>query len=687
MVALRTLSASAVSLALASFSSDGFSQTPNTVPDAVLPTISVTATPFNTSEDLQILAPAKILTGNALRDKADASLGATLAHELGVSASSFGTAASRPIIRGMEGPRVKILQNGMALGDVSSLSNDHATPVEATTARQIEILRGPAALLYGSGAIGGLVNVVNDRIPTERINDANGMLELRNSSVDHGKTLTLSAEKGIGGVGGVDNPAHPIALHIDGNWRNTDNYRIPGMAAPNDPNFASGVLPSSFTHSNSLGGGAALIEDWGHVGLSIASMHERYGIPTAEQSFITLAQTRFDIDGLIKQPFAQINAIESFTFKLAHTDYAHTEHSADGAAAVDFNNRASETRWEFNHRPIAGWRGVVGVQTEQSRFSASAADGSGPETIPLTDSTSVAGFWVEQREFGPLSASAGLRLETVKRRPDAAAGLPARDFNLGSYSLGALWNFTPGYALGSTFSIAERAPAIEELYSNGPHESTATFDRGDANLAVETSHNLEVSLQKNQGLLRWKANLFHNRVSNFIYGRTDGVRVDDSGNVDIDAEFLQRFWSQANATIRGVEAEVSMNWNREGLGWRGFADTSRGTLDQAGNLPLQPATRYGAEFGYKRGPWRSGVSILHALQQDRLASFETFTTPAYTQVDAQTAYTQRWNGQSITWFALLKNLTNQDIRVSTSLLKDTAPQAGRNFIVGMRVAF
>lgn len=639
-----------------------------------LPAVVVTATPFNTGEDMQILAPAKVLAGNELRDKLGISLGDTLSQELGVSASSFGAGASRPIIRGMEGPRVKILQNGMSAADVSSLSNDHAAAVDTATARQIEILRGPAALLYGSGAIGGLVNVVNERIPTLLLPKPTGEAELRFSSVDQGKSLSLAADGATGSIG----------LHADATLRETDDYRIPGYAASNDTSSAHGRLPSSFTRQHNLGLGASHIDRWGHLGASVGILNDRYGIPTGERSFIDLSKTRYDIDGLINQP---LDGFASFKFKLGVTDYEHTEKEADGTPATDFANRATETRWELAHLPVAGWRGTFGLHTEHNRYSALAADTGAADTVPVTRSTSLAAFLVEERDFGPVRANAGVRIESVKRRPDAGAGAPERNFDLGSYSAGGLWQFMPGYGLGATLSVAQRAPTTEELYSNGPHESTATFDIGNPAQRKETSRNIEISLQKTDGMVRWKTNLFQNRVDNFIYGSVDGTTVDETGAVVADGEFRQRFWSQANATIRGAEAEISYNLRGEGLSLRGFADTSRGTLDGIGNLPLQPATRYGADIGYRQGAWRTGATLLRAQQQDRLATFETSATPAYTRLDASLSYTQRHGNNRLTWFAMARNLLNEEIRMSTSVLKDVAPQPGRNLIVGARLQF
>lgn len=635
--------------------------------------VVVTATPFASKEDVQVLTPAKVIAGDELRNKLGNSLGDTLSSELGVSASAFGAGASRPIIRGMEGPRVMILQNGLGVSDVSTVSNDHAVATEAATARQIEILRGPAALLYGSGAIGGLVNVVNDRIPTELVGQPTGTVEGRYGSVDGEKNTSFS----------LDTSAGQIGLHLDGNYRDTDNYKIPGNARQGDSSTASGRLPNSFTHESSVGVGASYVANWGYIGVSAATLDDHYGIPTSEMSFIDLHQNRYDIDSVVNNPFV---GIEKFRFRLGYTDYTHIEKQQDGTPDTVFSNRVLQTRWELTHAPLAGWHGTFGVQTEQGNYSALSAATGSSELTPPTRSTSFAGFLVEERQFGQVLASAGLRGESVSRRPDGASGLPGRDFSLLSWSTGALWSFQPGYGLGLTYALAQRAPTVEELYSNGPHESTSTYDIGDNQLKKETSHNIELSLQKTEGLVRWKTNLYRNKVNNYIYGRTNG-QVDDQGNADPNGEFTQRFWSQGDATIRGAEAEVTYNWNGQGGSARVFADTSRGSLDSQGNLPLQPATRYGLEVAYKTGPWASGMKVLRAQKQDRLASFETYETPGYTQVDANLSYTQKLTGMKLTWFALARNLLNQDIRLSTSVLRETVPLSGRNFIVGVRTTF
>lgn len=653
----RTILASAVLAALAPLS---FAQTTS----QPVATVVVTATPFNAAEGDQILTPAKVLAGDELRTKLGSSLGDTLSNELGVSASAFGAGASRPIIRGLEGNRVKVLENGMSVSDLSGLSNDHAVTGEAATARQIEILRGPAALLYGSGAIGGLVNVVNERIPTELHEKPTGVLETRYSNVDHGRAVSFSGDAASG----------KIALHVDGSGRDAGDYHIPG--APDGDTLANSSL-----RQHTLGAGASWIGERGHLGASVSSLKKHYGIPGGEGAKIDLDQTRYDIDGQLDAP---LPGFEKLRFKAGHTDYGHVELNAEGGPETVFANRSTETRLEMAHKPVRGWEGSFGIQTEHTRFSGLSADSGESATVPVTVSDTHAAFLVEQRQFGKTRVNAGVRVESVKREPEGAR---RRSFDLLSYSAGAIWPLARDYTVGLTASVAQRAPAADELYSGGPHESTLTFDIGNPNFKKETSRNIELSFRKVEGLVRWQANFFQNRVRDFIYGEVNDTLLDDEGNPG--DELRERIFRQANATIRGMEAEISYNQHphTQGLALRAFGDLSRGSLDDAGSLPLQPAKRIGFEAGYRQGPLRGGLSVLRALKQERLASFESTPTPAYTQLDANLSYTQRFKNVDLTWFLIGKNLLDEDIRISTSVLKDIAPLPGRNLTVGVRAAF
>ncbi len=620
-----------------------------------LPSVVVTADPFGNDENSQILTPAKVLAGDELRDKTRGSLGDTLSGELGVSASGFGAGSSRPIIRGLEGPRLKILQNGMAVSDLSSLSNDHAVAGTAMGAQQIEILRGPAALAYGSGAIGGLINIVNDRIPTVLEPKASGEVELKRSSVDQSNGLGFHADSAVGNLG----------IHADGSLLRAENYNVP----------TGGKLSNSFNREDNLGFGVSRIESWGHLGLSISSLTKNYGIP-AETASIDLSQTRIDLDSLYK---INSNLFESLRFKMAHTDYKHSELDEFLAPQMNFKNKTTESRLEATHREINGWRGKIGVQADLNNFSALTPDGL-TEAVPITKSNSYAGFIVEEKEFGSVRVNTGLRMESVKRTPRDNL---QRAFNLASWSGGGLWTFIPGYGLGATYSLAQRAPVTEELYSNGPHEATQTYDIGNPNFKKEISNNIELSLQKTAEKFRWKGNLFQNKIKNYIYGQR-GQLVDELGLPGGD--LTQRTWTQADATLHGAEVEASYNWQGDGFSMRVFADMVRSRLDGGENLPLQPAARQGLSVGYKEGAVRGLMTLINASAQNRIASHET-TTPSYTQLDTSLNYTQRYGSTDVVWFVLGRNLLNDTIRLSTSLLKDSAPLAGRSVVVGVRTRF
>ena len=675
----RAALAHALMCALAGISSTSSAQ----VTESSLAPVVVSADPFGSQEQAAILSPTRVLSGDSLRDKLSGSLGETLMQEPGIHSSGFSPGSSRPVIRGLEGPRVKVLQNGMSNGDLSAISNDHAVGISTFSAQQIEILRGPATLLYGSGAIGGAVNIVNGRIPTELEARPTGEAELRAGSVDNSSAVAFSADRAAGNIG----------LHVDGNLLRTGDYRIPGNSNANPSNGPgdTGRLSFSGNRENNLGIGASLIQSWGYVGASISQIDKLYGVHGRDESSkIDLQQNRFDLDSLIRSPFA---GFDSIRFKLGQTEYQHTELQSGIDPHVKFTNRALESRVELSHQAMAGWRGRLGFQTDGSTVQALDLNHVGESTVPRTRSSSIAVFIVEETDIGAVRLNAGARLEQVERRPVEAT---YRNFTLGSASFGALWRFTPGYDLGSTVSLAQRAPTPEELYSHGAHHPTETYDIGDVSLRRETSQNIDLSLQKTEDKLRWKANVFQNKISNFVYGSI-GAEVcadtgqDASGGCVAGVESLPtRTFSQNNATLRGYEVDVNYNLHEYGWFGRAFADDSRGTLDNLGYLPLQPVMRVGTTLGYQDANWRSSLSILNASSQTRIAnanvSNET-TTRGYTRVDANISWRQRMGENELTWFVSARNLLNEEIRLSTSLLKDYVPQPGRNFIVGLRTRF
>ncbi len=647
------------------------------------------------------LSPNKVLAGDELQNKLAGTLGATLANELGVSATGYGAGASRPVIRGLDGARVQILQNGLSVGDVSSISPDHAVASPMQNTHQIEILRGASALLYGSGSSGGLVNVVNDRIVTTMPDAVSGALNTSYETVNQGKTANIE----------LDAPAGPLALHFDSAISNSNNYRIPGFAEEGGPNTNwsinpgqpvnipySGKLPFSFSNENSMGLGASYVRSDGYTGISLERLNHNYGIPTAEGGFIQQSQNRYDF---ARQTNDLFDGFSSVKISAANTNYQHTEFTNNGIASTQWNNSATEARLELAHKELLGSKGILGAQITGATLNATDLSTNNYAIVPQTKSNSTALFLVEEGRYGPLKTSLGGRYSYATQNPNSGTQFPSsssqefvptsygppslqsRQFNLMSYSAGGMLDIAKGYGLGLAYTVSQRAPSAQELYSYGPHDSTATFDIGNANLSTETSHNLELSFQKSLGLIRSKASIYKNQFSNYIYGYYTGAYSQANENFSV----VQA--SQANASIQGAEAELSYNWNEIGIGGRLFGDVSQGTFIAGGNLPLQPAPRLGTELAYQRNGWLTSATYIYSYQQNKLASWEIGPTPSYNLVNANLSYTERIGQVNWTGYLTLKNLLNEEIRYATSPMSVRlyAPQPGRSLMVGIRAAF
>jgi iron complex outermembrane receptor protein len=651
--------------------------------------------------DAGILSPSKVLSGDELQDKLSGTLGATLANELGVSATGYGSGSSRPVIRGLDGARVQILQNGLSVGDVSSISPDHAVANPLQNAHQIEILRGAAALLYGSGSSGGLVNVVNDRIVTSMPDAVSGALNTSYETVNQGKTANVE----------LDAPAGPLALHFDSAISNSNNYRIPGFAEQGGPNTNwsinpgnpvnvpySGKLPFSYSNQNSLGLGASYLRSDGYTGISLERMNHNYGIPTSEGGYIQQSQNRYDLAHLVNDPFDDFSYVK---ISAANSNYQHTEFTNNGVASTQWNNTSSEARIELAHKALLGSKGIIGAQVTGATLNATDLSTNSYAIVPQTKSNSTALFLIEEGRYGPLKTSLGARYNYASQNPNSGTQFPSsssqqfvptsyspptvqnRQFNLMSYSAGGLLDVARGYGLGLAYTVSQRAPSAQELYSYGPHDSTATFDVGNSNLGTETSHNVELTFQKTLGLLKSKASVYRNQFNNYIYGFYTGAYSQANSNFSVVQS------SQANASIRGAEGELTYNWNETGVGGRIFGDISQGSFNAGGNLPLQPAPRLGSELAYQHNGWLTSATYIYSYQQNRLANWDIGPTPSYNLVNANLSYTERIGKVNWTGYLVLKNLLNEEIRYATTPMSVRlyAPQPGRSLMMGVRAAF
>lgn len=636
--------------------------------------VVVTATALGRKE-ADLAQPATVLSGDELRRKRAASIGETLSNELGVQSSAFGPGAARPIIRGLDGPRVRVLENGVGTLDVSTLSPDHAVATEPLFAHQVEVLRGPASLLYGSGAIGGVVNVVTNLIPDFAPPEPTGSADLRFGSANGERT---GAAEITGGAGN-------FAMHLEGFSRNTKDYRIPGRAVKDDPDSATGRLPDSHIDSRGGGAGASWVSGSSYAGLGVTRLESDYGVPSGEGLSISLRQTRWQGAADIDNPIAGITRAR---VRLGGSDYEHREIEGSGEVGTTFTNKAREGRLELGHVPWQDGKGALGFQFADRDFSAVGEE----VVVPKTRTRNAAIFLVEEKSLGAWTLDGGARFERETQTPEG--NNPARSFSLGTFSAGAVWRFAPAYQLSLYATRAERGPAAEELYSNGPHGATESFEVGDAGLRKEVSRNLDLTLRRTEGELQWKVNLFANRVRDYIYAASrdedgDGVAdiVNDEGELDPEGGLLYQQFTQGDARFHGLEAELRYQPKGSAWGVRVFGDLVRGSLDSGGNLPRISPSRFGAALDAKSGPWSGVVTATRVLEQDRVADLES-ATPGYTKVDAEVSY--RFAGASragLVAYLQGTNLLDREIRVHTSYLKEVAPLMGRSFLLGLRGDF
>jgi iron complex outermembrane receptor protein len=642
----------------------------------ILKPVVVTASPFSNQSELEVAQPISVLKGDDLRRKREASLGDTLSRELGVASSSFGPGAGRPIIRGLDGPRIRVLDNGIGTLDISTVSPDHAVTAESLNASQIEILRGPATLLYGSGASGGVVNVVSDRIPGKLMKSPTGNIEIRGNTATEERTGALNASGSVG----------KISWSAGGFRRKTDDYSIPGFADKENPGGKKGVVENSAVNSGGGYLGGSFVGENGFLGVSIARLDSKYGIPSPERSSIDLGQTRYDLAGELNEP---IRGFERLKVRVGYNDYKHNEIENTGEIATRFRNQALESRAELLHTPVAKWRGVFGFQFRDRNFSALGEEA----VVPITKSNSAGLFLVEERNWDRWRVELGGRIERSTLDPRGNAD-PSRAFNLYNFSAGTVWKFMDGYGLALSGTRGQRAPAAEELYIHGAHRGTATFQIGDPRLASETTNNIDLALRKTDGRVKWKVNFFHNWIDNYIFVRSvdangDGRpdRVDDQGVLDPNGDFLVQNFAQGGARFYGAEAEAILALKPDAIDLRLFADYVRGKLESGGNVPRVTPVRFGLEVNHRMGPWTTNLSATHVMRQTHVAELET-KTPGYTLLNVEATYLiRKIRSNGLRLFLQGKNLLNEEMRVHTSFLKDFAPLPGRALVVGLRGDF
>lgn len=670
----------------------------------------ISAAPFARNQ-VDLAQSTTVLSGQSLLLKQQPTLGETLAAETGINATYFGPGASRPIIRGLGGDRIRLLENSVGTIDASVTSPDHAVSVEPFLVERIEVVRGPASLLYGSNAVGGVVNVITHRIetdlPTER---ARGLFELRgNSGADEfsrGGLLDLAL---------LSQPGRAVVLHLDGFRRSTNDVRIPGFvesaairaeetehALENrepTPHFARGRLPNSALDSQSGAVGVSFISKSFHVGASYGGLDSNYGVPGHSHAAeageaagvrIELRKRRTDVQA---EWHGDAGVIHGARFKFGHARYRHAEIEPDGEVGSVFANKGHDARFELLHGDGKPWSGAIGAQSSRSDFTAVGEEA----FLPPSRTTSAALFVFEEVAADALTWQFGARLERTRI---VTPGAPQRTDTEPSASVGAIWKVDAAHALAFSVTHTGRAPNAQELFAHGRHAGTQAFEIGDAALRSERSLGIEASLRRKTGHVTGAATLFANQFRGYMFEQPAGLfAVEEGGEWELlppshpavvateDALPVYRY-VQRNARFWGAELETIWHLHEQpdgGVDARLAADFTR-AREGSRDLPRIPAARVMAGLTWTHEDWRAGADAQCVFKQNRVATNET-PGDRYTLIGAYVARAFPLGRARAEIFLRGTNLTNEEARPHPSFVKDLAPLPGRSMGAGVRLAF
>jgi iron complex outermembrane recepter protein len=681
-------------------------------------------------QEAETALPVTVLTGDELTRTVASTIGETLSNSPGLANASFGPGVGQPVIRGQQGPRVTVLQNGTSSADASNISADHAVAVEPLLADSIEVLRGPATLLYGGGAIGGVVNILDNRIPTTLPEEASGDVEYRHDTASSLDNVVARGEAAAG----------DFAFHASALYRDWDNLEVPGQAVREDDHDdhededdheeheeheegSDGEIENTAGRTKSLTLGSSYHFESGFFGLAVNRLENNYGIPSGSHGghgeedhddhdedhdeheedhdgdhdehdedhdegheehgdiSIELEQTRYDTALHIHEPFAGLEVFRGF---LSYTDYEHAEIEGDGEVGTVYENESWEGRLEMVHQPIGNFHGVLGLQAVDSEFSAEGEEA----FIPLTEREGLGLFLLEDYHADNWLFEFGLRYDRDELSPDSVAASD-ESFNAFSLSGSALWDVTSEWQLGLALSSAERAPATEELYSNVEnyhpeewvvHAATGAIELGNPDLDVETSNNVDFSVD-------WRSDSHHVAVTVFYNDFQDYIGLLSTGE-EVD-EVPVYVYDQQDAEFYGVEldsefglAEIAGGELRLGI----YGDSVTGELDSGADVPRLPPLRVGGRLSWQTDAWQVWGSVLDADDQDKPGENED-ATEGYTRWDAGVEYRFAGNNGDMLTFLKFKNISDEEIRLSTSFLRDVAPEAGRSVELGIRYSF
>lgn len=655
-----------------------------------------------------LITPVSVLRGDQLSQKQSSTLGQTLNGLPSVGSTDFGPNSSRPTIRGLDGDRVRVMSNGGASLDASTLSYDHAVAIEPLLVEQIEVVRGPAALQYGGSAIGGAVNVIDNRIPKAPVKGVHGRAEVRAGGAE--------SERAAAGLVTVGNGA--FAIHVDGSSRKTDDLKVPKQAG-REGFISQGKLLNSDADQQGGALGFSLTNDHGYLGLSLDTYRNEYGTGLYEEGDIAsptrikLKQDKLTFAGEQRNLTGKAGPFESIRGSFSTTDYKHEE-SAGGVVESTFKNKGWDSRIEGTHLPIqtslGSLKGAWGIQGAESKFSAI-----GDVTfVPNTQTNSMALFVFEELSFAPGKAvNGGLRLESVK--VDSFGGgingetelftSDSKKFKPFSASVGYRQDMGSGWTATSGLSYTERAPTFYELYANGMHHATETYEKGNADNKKEKGTTLELGMKFKTPTTRANFGAYVTEFSNFI-GLTQGGYVDELDgriqSLDIDecqgggsGHCVPKYnFSGIKARLYGLEADGRFplasglfgKASQMNLDWK--ADYVRGENRSTGvALPRISPLRLSSALVYSEGKYSSQMDVQYAARQNRYAD-DLGATPSYTMFGLGASYKTAVTGMKSAYlFMRVDNLTDVEARNASSVLRDMAPAGTRAIKVGLRGNF
>jgi iron complex outermembrane receptor protein len=642
----------------------------------------------------------ELIDGAELRRVLGSNIGSTLGKLPGIQNASFGKAVGRPVIHGLGGPRVKVMEDRIDSLDLSVTSADHAVGIDPFIAEKIEVLKGPSTLLYGSGAIGGVVDVHTGRIPHSM--PKQGLTGGISTTFDSNTDGNATAAKLNGGIGA-------FAWHADFSIQDGDAYEIPGFAESaqlraqeeaeeeaggeahdEEEEEARDVLPGSQFDSDNFALGGSFIQDWGFVGLVFSQLEANYGLPGGHgheeeeggaageeeaegNPLLELEQNRVDFELGVIDPFS---IFSSLNVRIGINDYEHQEIEPNGEVATEFSNEAWEARAELIY-DLGKWRGLFGAQLSDRQFSALGEEA----FVAPVDTDEQALFWVAERSFSQFDLELGARIGQLNHKPSANIDT---DFNTYALSAGVVVPLLSNFQFGAVADYSSRAPVAEELYSDGPHLTTNSFEVGNILLDNEKAANIAATLEYNADKLSSRVTVYSTRFSDFIYQQATGAEEDGLPVVA---------YRQEDATYYGLDAELTAQlreWDGGQLELSLLLDWVNASLDVSGNdnIPRTPPLRFGVSALGQWGPATAELSYLRVDSQTDDVAPQEFGTDGYYDLNLYLGYQIKISEQAnMEIFVHGKNLGDQEQRHHVSFIKDFAPAPGRTLLAGVRVNF